>query len=134
MEIRRRKVYYILFQKLEKRENANQAILSLKSRQNGKILKDQEEILREVKTFFEQLYTQKNDVQERIEINTNPSVIGRNDRNQSNKQFVFNPKCCGPKCSNTQCSHETPNHEELRMQSTMISRVKNKISPKNKRE
>ena len=53
------------FHKLEKRKNANQAILSLKSRQNSKILKYQEEILTEVKNFFEQLYTQKNDVQER---------------------------------------------------------------------
>ena len=36
------------FEKLEKRKNADQAILSLKSRQNSKILKDQQEILAEV--------------------------------------------------------------------------------------
>ena len=34
-------------------------MLSLKNRQNGKILKDQKEILKEVKTFYEQLYGQK---------------------------------------------------------------------------
>ena len=33
-----------------------------------------------------------------------------------------------------QCSQETPNHEKLRMQSTLISRVKKRISPKNRRE
>ena len=47
------------FQKLEKRKNADQAILSHKSRQNGKILKDQQEVLTKVKTFYEQLYGQK---------------------------------------------------------------------------
>ena len=52
------------FQKLEKRKNAVQAILSLKSRQNGKILKNQQKILTEVKTFYKQLYRQKNNVQE----------------------------------------------------------------------
>ena len=46
------------FQKLEKK-NADQAILSHKSRQNGKILKDQQEELTKVKTFYEQLYGQK---------------------------------------------------------------------------
>ena len=44
------------FQKLEKRNNADQAIVSLKSRQNDKILKDQQEILTEVKNVYEQLY------------------------------------------------------------------------------
>ena len=44
------------FQKLEKRKNADQAILFLKSRWNDKILKNQQEILTEVKTFYEQLY------------------------------------------------------------------------------
>ena len=40
------------YQKLEKRKNADQAILSLKSRQNNKILKDQQEILMKVKLFL----------------------------------------------------------------------------------
>ena len=40
------------FKKLAKRKNADQAILSLKSKQNGKILKDQQGILTEVKTFM----------------------------------------------------------------------------------
>ena len=38
------------------------------------------------------------------------------------------------KLANTQCSEETPNHEKLRMPSTLISRVKKKILPKNTRE
>ena len=33
-----------------------------------------------------------------------------------------------------QCSQETPNHEKLRTQSTLISSVKKKISPKSRRE
>ena len=41
------------FQKLEKKKNADQAIVSLKSRQNGKIFKNQQEILAEVKTFYD---------------------------------------------------------------------------------
>ena len=44
------------FQKLEKRKNADQTIISLKRRQNGKILKYQQETLTEVKTFYEQIY------------------------------------------------------------------------------
>ena len=39
--IRRRKCTKYFFQQPEKRKNADQAILSLKSRQNGKILKNQ---------------------------------------------------------------------------------------------
>ena len=122
------------FQKLEKRKNADQAIRSFESRQNGKILKDQQEILTEVKTFYEQLCVQKNSVQERIEINPSPSVIGRNDQNQSNKQFNFNHKCCEPKGSNMQCFQETRNHKKLRMQSPLILVVQKKISPKNRCE
>ena len=61
-------------------------------------------------------------------------MIGWNDHNQWNKQFNFNPKRCGPKGSNTQYSQEPPNLEKLRMQSTLISRVKKKISPKNRHE
>ena len=41
------------FQKLEKKKNADQAIVSLKSRQNGKIFKNQQEILAEVKAFYD---------------------------------------------------------------------------------
>ena len=52
------------FQQPEKRKNVDQAILSLKSRQNGKILKTQQKILTKVKTFYKQLYGQKNNVQE----------------------------------------------------------------------
>ena len=33
-----------------------------------------------------------------------------------------------------QCSQKRPNHEKLKMQSTLISRVKKKISPKNRCE
>ena len=51
-----------------------------------------------------------------------------------NKQFHFNFKRYRPKGSNTQCFQETPNHEKLRMQSTLISRVKKKTSPKNRHE
>ena len=40
------------FQKLEKRKTAVQAILSLKSRQNGKILKNQQKTLTELKLFM----------------------------------------------------------------------------------
>ena len=58
MGIRRRKVYYF-FQKLEKRKNADHDILSLKSKQNSKIPKNQQEILTEVKTFYEQLCGKK---------------------------------------------------------------------------
>ena len=61
-------------------------------------------------------------------------MIGRNDQNKSNEQFNFNFERCGPKGSNTQCSEETRNLKKLRMQSTLISRVKKKISPKNRRE
>ena len=67
------------FQKLEKKKNADQAILPLKSRQNNKILKDKQDILTEVKTFYEQLYGQKSNVQEQIEINHSPLVIGGSD-------------------------------------------------------
>ena len=63
------------YQKLEERENADQAIISLKSWQNGKILKGQQEILTEFKTFYEQLYGQKNSVQERIKISHTPSWL-----------------------------------------------------------
>ena len=67
------------FQKLEKKKNADPAILHLKSRQNNKILKDKQDILTEVKTFYEQLYGQKSNVQEQIEINHSPLVIGGSD-------------------------------------------------------
>ena len=46
-------------QKLQKRKNADLAILSIKSRQNGQILKNQQEIVTEVETFYEQLYGKK---------------------------------------------------------------------------
>ena len=46
------------FEKLKKKEWRS-GYNSLKFRQNGKILKDQQEILTEVKTFYEQLYGQK---------------------------------------------------------------------------
>ena len=69
------------FQQPEKRKNADQAILSLKSRQNGKILKTQQKILTEVKNFYKQLYGQKNNVQEQIEINHSPQMTGPNDQN-----------------------------------------------------
>ena len=59
---------------------------------------------------------------------------GQNDQNQLNKQFNSNFECCGPKGSNRQCSQEIQNHEKLRIQSTLISRVKKKISPKKRRE
>ena len=49
----------IFFQKSEKRENADKAILSHQHRQNSKILNDRQEILAEVKTFYEQLFGQK---------------------------------------------------------------------------
>ena len=46
----------------------------------------------------------KDNLQEHIKINHSPLVIGRNDQNQSNKQFNFNLESCGLKGSNTQCS------------------------------
>ena len=58
-ELEGKKCTKYFFQKLEKRKNADQTILSHKSRQNGKILKDQQEVLTKVKTFYEQLYGQK---------------------------------------------------------------------------
>ena len=58
-------------------------------------------------------------------------MIDLNDQNQSNN---FNLKRCRPRGSNTQSSQETQNHEKLRMQSTLISRIKKKISPKNRHE
>ena len=61
-------------------------------------------------------------------------MICRNDQNESNKQFNFNLERRGPKASNKQRSRETPNHEKLRMQSILISRIKKKTSPKNRRE
>ena len=61
-------------------------------------------------------------------------MICRNDQNESNKQFNFNLERRGPKGSNKQRSRETPNHEKLRMQSTLISRIKKKTSLKNRRE
>ena len=134
LELEGEKCTKYFFQKLEKRKNADQAILFLKIRQNAKILKNQQGILTEVKPFYEQLYGQKYIVQARIEINHGLSVIGRNDQNQSNKQFNFNLKRCGPKESNTKCSQETPNHEKLRMQSTLTLRIKKKISSKSRRE
>ena len=48
----------------------------------------------EVKTFYEQLYGQKNKVQERIE-----TIRDWSEGPKSIKQFIFNPKRCGPKCS-----------------------------------
>ena len=121
-------------QKLEKRKNADQTILSLKSRRNDKILKYQQEMLTEVKTFYEQIYWKKSNVEQRLEINPSALVISRNDQNQSNKQFNFNPKRCGPTGSITQCFKETPNCEKLKMQSTLISRIQKKILSKNRRE
>ena len=73
----------------------------------------------------------KNNIQKQIEINHRPSIIGRNDQNQSNKKFNFNLERCGPKGSSTKCSQKTPNHNKLRMQSTLISMVKKKNSPEN---
>ena len=89
------------YQKLEERENADQAIISLKSWQNGKILKGQQEILTEFKTFYEQLYGQKNSVQ------SYPFVIGRNDQNQWNQQFNFNLKYVSLKIKNGVFSRNT---------------------------
>ena len=60
----------------------------------------------------------------------NPSLIGRNDQNQFNKQINSNPKRCRPKGSNSQCSQETPNHKKLK--SSLITVIK-KNSPKNNR-
>ena len=57
LEGQKRTKYF--FQKLGKRKNVDQVILSLKSRQNSKIVKNQQEILTEVKTFYKQLYGQK---------------------------------------------------------------------------
>ena len=131
LEGKKRNKYF--FQKLEKK-NADQAILSLKSKQNGKRLKNKLEILTEVKTFYEKLYRQKKNIQKQIEINHRPSMIGRNDQDQSIKKFNFNLERCGPKDSNTKCYQETPNHNKLRMQSTLISRVKKKNSPENRHE
>ena len=74
-----------LFQKLEKRKNADQTILFLKRKQNCKILKDQQEKLTAVKTFYKQLYGQKNNLQGRTEINPSPSGIGRNHQHHLNK-------------------------------------------------
>ena len=96
------------FQKLEQRKNGNQAIFSLKSRQSDKVLKYQQEILTEVKHFYEHFYGQKNNVQEWIEIDHSPLVIGWNGQNQSNKQVNFNSKHYGPKSSNMHCFQETP--------------------------
>ena len=57
--------------KARKKKNADQAILSLKSRQNGKILKTQQKILTEVKAFYKVW----------IEINHSPQMTGPNDQN-----------------------------------------------------
>ena len=65
-ELEREKCTKHFFQKLEAKKNADQAILSLKSRQNGKILTSRQEILTEVKTFYEQLYGQKTMSQSRL--------------------------------------------------------------------
>ena len=48
--------------------------------------------------------------------------------------FNFNLERWTPKGRNTQYSQETTNHEKLRMQSTLISRVKKEITTKNRRE
>ena len=53
-ELKGEKCTKYFFRKLEKRKNAGQAILSLKSRRNGKIIKYQQEILMEVENFYEQ--------------------------------------------------------------------------------
>ena len=53
-------------------------------------------------------------------------MIGRNEQNQSNKQFNFNLKRCRPKGSNNTA-------EKLRIPSSLISRVK-KNWPKNRCE
>ena len=45
---------------------------SLKSSQNGQIFKDQQEKLTEIKTFCEYLYGQKNNAQDRTEIDHSP--------------------------------------------------------------
>ena len=111
-------------QKLQKKKYIYQAILSVKRGQNGEIIKDQREILTEIKHFYEQLYGQKRNVQERIEINASPSAIGQNNQIQSIKQFNFNPKRCGPKGNNMQYPQEKPKREKLRMQPTLISKVK----------
>ena len=50
-------------QKLEKRKNADQAILSLKKQTNGKILKEKNKILDEVENFYRKNYIRKNKLQ-----------------------------------------------------------------------
>ena len=49
----------IFFPKTRKKKECRSGYTSLKSRQNDKILKNQQEILTGVKTFYEQLYGQK---------------------------------------------------------------------------
>ena len=44
----------------------------------------------------------ESNAQECIEINPRPSVVARNDQNQSNKRFNPNPKLCAPKGSKAQ--------------------------------
>ena len=64
----------------------------------------------------------ESNAQECIEINPRPSVVPRNDQNQSNKHFNPNPKLCAPKGSKAQNAVY------------LISRTKKKISPKNRHE
>ena len=54
-------------------------------------------------------------------------------KNQSNKQFNFNPKRYETKGSNIPCSQETANCTKLKIQFILILRVKKKIPPKNRR-
>ena len=68
-------------------------------------------MLTEFRNVYEDFFRQKSNVQNRIEINPSPSVIGQNDQNQSNKRINLNSKKYRHKGSNIQHSQETRNRE-----------------------
>ena len=76
-------VLNIFFQKLEQIKNADQAILFLKSTQNGKTKRSIGNINGSLDFLWITL-DKFEDVQERIEINPSLPVIGLNEQNQSN--------------------------------------------------
>ena len=130
------------FQKLEKRKNTNQLILSLKEVKSGKVLTDHNEILDEVKNYYEQLYSEK----QYVNFSNSTSIF---NPEISNSNTNFNPKTSQENTSNFNVDlnpnfsnsytifnplGETQTLEKIRLQNELLRKVNKKISTENKRE
>ena len=88
-ELEGEKCNKFFFEKLEKKKDANQAIFSLKSLDGQRTLKKQEEIITEIRSFYENLYD------EDIEENVNQTVRQNELINKLTKKITTeNKKLC----------------------------------------